>query len=234
MKTIIIEPAREIATPLQAGLYGSGGNGPVGVFGMWGKVTESHSEDNTVDVITDRGLAVSRLPVASFSWVGTAGGETSGRRDLPPKDSYVFIFMPEGIIETSFVLCSGFPRRQDRNVKQDFLVSGKEDEIFEMLPGGYVEKYDKASGDLQIDTKHGQTIKLSSEGINVSDSAGNEIQIKPAGVTIKSVMGKITGGVFEMAGVAAPGAAPGEGPFCALPMCFLTGMIHTGKIVAGT
>ncbi len=230
MRTIFIEQSQTPEAPSQSSVSGSGKNGAEGTFGLWAKVIARHSDDHTVDIMTDRGLKASRIPVASQAWVYTGNGKTGGKRNLPPVDSYVFVLMPEGQLESGFVLCSGFPRRMDQDVKKDFLVAGKESESLGILPGGLTTKYDESSGDLQINTVHGHTIKLNGSGINVTDYFGNEVQLEATGVTIKTIKGKITGGIFELNGTAAPGA----GPFCSIPVCPFTGVVHTGSQVVGT
>jgi len=247
MKTIYIEEIQRVEAPRQASMMGGGESGS---YGAWAKVIDRHSEDHTVDVITDRGLVVSRVPVASRDWVFSSDSTTGGTRDLPPKDAYVFVLLPSGMFETGFVLCSGFPRRTDPKVQRDFLVEGKESEARTTMEGGWTETTDKNTGDytledddefvlrvkrstktVELEDWHGNTTKMDAMGIKITDSFGNEVTMSATGVEIKTVNGKISGGALTVSGVAAPS---GSGPFCALPMCFLTGAPHVGTTVVGT
>jgi len=266
----------------QSGIQTSGYNTPLGVYGMWGKVIARHSDDHTVDVLTDRGFEVRRIPVASRDWV-TESDPPAGGRDLPPEDTYVFMLMPTGQIESAFIIASAFPRTLS-TMKNEFLAGGKEEESFSRIEGGWQKTYDKSKGDTliedkdgftltvkksekkttvvdwnnnqatidengiavrdannnkatmnasgtKIEDKNGNVITMNASGVIVKDKNGNEVDMQATGATIKTTKGKITGGAFEMAGTVAP---TGSGPFCAIPVCPLTGLPHTGSIVAGT
>lgn len=280
MKKIIIKPSPGGAS--QSGLQASGYNTPLGVYGMWGKVIARHSEDHTVDVLTDRGFEVRRILVASRDWV-TESDPPAGGRDLPPEGTYVFMLMPTGQIESAFIIASAIPRTLSI-MKNEFLVAGKEEEAFSRVEGGWQKTYDKSKGDTliedkdgftltvkksekkttvvdwndnqatidengitvrdtndnkatmnasgtKIEDKNGNIITMDASGIVVQDKNGNEVDMQATGATIKTTKGKITGGAFEMAGTVAP---TGSGPFCAISVCPLTGLPHTGSLVAGT
>lgn len=230
-----------------------GGNGFEGMqavpLGVWAKVLDRHSEDNTVDIETSDGINAYRIPVASRDWI-FSGDAVGGTRDLPPPGSYVFVLLPDGRFETGFVLCSGIPRRNDTALRSEFLQSGKESEKKSISEGGWKQTEDSESGDILIEDDagfemkverssksieikdwSGGTTRMNSEGIKIADSFGNEVTLGAAGIEIKTIRGKITGGIFSMKGISAP---DGQGPFCALPLCFLTGAPHVGSEVVGT
>lgn len=154
------------------------------VYGMWAKVVERHSEDHTVDVLTDRGMTVSRIPVASRTWALDRDTPLGGR-DLPPKDAYVFLIMPDGYVERAFVIASGFPK-SSKNFKNEFLVKGKEEEQLTKIEGGWKKTYDKAKGDLFIedDDQFSLTVKKSDKKIDLKDWQNNEVVIDSNGIKI--------------------------------------------------
>lgn len=79
-------------------------------FGFWGMVTELHPENNTVQVRTDAGIIISNVKVASDTWVtiDEDKGFLTGRRKLPPVDTYVLCFMPNGEYSSAVIIASGF------------------------------------------------------------------------------------------------------------------------------
>ena len=157
------------------------------VFGMWGKVVERHSEDHTVDILTDRGMNISRIPVASREWAFD-GDTPIGGRDLPPKDAYVFLIMPDGLIERAFVLASGFPR-SSKNFKNEFLVKDKEKEALSKVEGGWQKTYDKEKGDTLIEDDNGftLTVKKSDKIIEMEDWHKNHITIDKNGIKVVDI-----------------------------------------------
>jgi hypothetical protein len=73
-------------------------------------VTEPHPENNTVHVRTDAGIIISNVKVASDTWVtiDENKGFLTGRRKLPPVDTYVLCFMPNGEYSSAIIIASGF------------------------------------------------------------------------------------------------------------------------------
>lgn len=94
-------------------------------YGFWGVVKEVHPEDCTVHVLTDMGIVLSGIRVASAEWVTVEKDKPlTGERHLPPVDSYVFCLMPTGEYSSAFVLCSGFTRQEA--VHADFKKKGED------------------------------------------------------------------------------------------------------------
>lgn len=94
-------------------------------YGFWGVVREVHPEDCTVHVLTDMGILLTGVRVASAGWVTVEKDKPlTGERHLPPVDTYVFCMMPTGEYTSAFVLCSGFTRQEA--VHADFKKKGED------------------------------------------------------------------------------------------------------------
>jgi hypothetical protein len=79
-------------------------------YGFWGMVTELHPKNHTVHVRTPEGRIISNVRVSSSVWVtiDKDKGFLSGRRYIPPIDTYVLVFMPNGKYSSAVVIASGF------------------------------------------------------------------------------------------------------------------------------
>jgi len=79
-------------------------------YGFEGMVTELHPENNTVHVRTPEGRIISNVRVASHIWVtiDEEKGFLSGKRGLPPIDTYVLVFMPNGEYSSAIIIASVF------------------------------------------------------------------------------------------------------------------------------
>lgn len=79
-------------------------------IGFWACVVDVHSDKNTVDVLSDTGFKLVDIPVISKQWICIDNNKdfTPASRNLPQINSRVFILMPTGTIDGSFVLCSGY------------------------------------------------------------------------------------------------------------------------------
>jgi len=83
----------------------------------------------------------------------------------------------------------------------------------------------------KVTDKNSNEITMDGSGVIVKDNNGNKVELAAGGATITTTQGKITGGMLTVNGNAAP---TGQGPFCALPFCPITGAPHVGQTVAGT
>ena len=127
-------------------------------YGCWGVVQAVNSTSNSVDVYLDTGVFVSSIPVSSKEWVKeTTEGEkyVSGERNLPPKDSRVFIMMPSGTIDSAFVLCSGFSIYEtphvDAFMAKDDSEKEKKDPVRQrVLPGNWKTEYNHDNGTAKV------------------------------------------------------------------------------------
>lgn len=173
-------------------------------YGFWGVVTEVHPEDCTVNILTDTGIEIGGVRVASFEWVTAAKDKhLTGERHLPPIDTYVFCLMPNGEYSSAFVLCSGFAYQAA--IHGDFKQEGEDAEkTHEKVDNsGWHFTTDYRTGTkkfenktdseptitLEIDqenegeekatlTIHGNTITISKDGIKIETEKEVGLQIK--------------------------------------------------------
>ena len=87
-------------------------------IGFWGIVKEVNSINNTVTVISDTGFEYPNIQVISDEWVTVDDSKNyiPSTRNLPPKNSRVFVLTPTYSAVGAFVLCSGFSRG-DENIR---------------------------------------------------------------------------------------------------------------------
>jgi hypothetical protein len=83
---------------------------------------------------------------------------------------------------------------------------------------------------IETEDKNGNKATMDSSGMKAEDKNGNKMEMAAAGTTMTTANAKITGGMLEVNGTAAP---TGTGPFCAIPVCPF-GIPHVGNKVAGT
>lgn len=87
-------------------------------IGFWALVKSVNSLNNTVTVVSDTGFEYPNIQVKSDEWV-TVNDQKDyipSQRNLPPKNSRVFVLTPTRSITGAFVLCSGFSRG-DENIR---------------------------------------------------------------------------------------------------------------------
>ncbi|GMO51836.1 MAG: hypothetical protein Pg6C_16850 [Treponemataceae bacterium] len=125
-------------------------------YGAWGRVDKVYSNNHTADVYLDTGVFLKQVPVASKEWVMSGDDYTTGQRDLPLENARVFVFMPYGIYDGCFVLCSGFVVT-DKAQKGAFMEDEKEKSRKRVYPGNWKEEYDCASGTHEIISPDGKT-----------------------------------------------------------------------------
>jgi len=148
------------------------------LYCTWGKVIDSHSEDNTVDVELQTGIEIRRIGVRSLEWAG-ANSDAYGERDLPPNGCKILILFPDGIIENAFVICSGLDIFGDVGTKQkeELLVSGKETEYLRIKEGGLKTTYEKSTGVYTIEVNDAVISIDASGGIIVTPASGENIEL---------------------------------------------------------
>ena len=130
-------------------------------IGFWGVVTEVHSEDCTVHVLTDMGFEIQGVKVATPQWVTVVDGKhLTGERRLPPVDSYVFCLMPNGEYSSAFVLCSGYTRQEA--VHGDFKVKDKNGETDRVDNCGwqFTSKYETGTKEIKNKVDSDPTIDI--------------------------------------------------------------------------
>lgn len=94
------------------------GNYMTGRIGFWALVVDVNSINNTVTVVSDTGYKYPNIPVMSNEWVTVDDSKdyVPSTRNLPPKNSFVFVLTPTFSATGAFVLCSGFSRG-DENIR---------------------------------------------------------------------------------------------------------------------
>jgi len=195
-------------------------------------VTELHPENNTVHVRTPEGREISNVRVSSNKWVtiDKDKGYLSGKRDLPPIDTYVLVFMPNGEYSSSVIIASGFSDDpQHADFKED---SDDAKEISDSIENsGWKFTDDKRTGTRVLQNKpEDPTIKIEVDQENKDDEKvtvtihGNTFTVnKDNGIKIESdknfdltVKGK------------ADNVADGEMSF----KCTKSGLLEIGNAVA--
>jgi hypothetical protein len=88
----------------------------------------------------------------------------------------------------------------------------------------------KISGSGKMDITVDGDANITSRG-NVNIKALAKVSVEATNVEVKGVNVKITGGTLTTNGNVPP---TGTGPYCALPVCILTGAPHVGTTVVGT
>lgn len=87
----------------------------------------------------------------------------------------------------------------------------------------------KVAGNVKIEVAGNADIKVDG---NTKTEVGGNADIKVSGPTkLDCPDVTVTGGKFTMKGTCAPQAGS---PFCAIPVCPVTGAIHVGQVVSGT
>ena len=88
-------------------------------IGFWAIVKEVNSLNNTVTVVSDTGFEFPNIQVVSDEWVTVDDNKDyiPSTRNLPPKNSRVFVLTPTFTAVGAFVLCSGFSRG-DENIRK--------------------------------------------------------------------------------------------------------------------
>jgi hypothetical protein len=131
-------------------------------FGFEGMVTELHPENDTVHVRTPEGRIISNVRVASHVWVtiDKDKGYLSGQRRLPPIDTYVLVFMPNGEYSSAIIIASVFSNDpQHGDFKEDSEDAKEINEGIENSGWKYTE--DKRTGTRTLQNKpKDPTIKI--------------------------------------------------------------------------
>ena len=186
-------------------------------IGFWAIVKEQNSLNNTVTVVSDTGYEYSNIPVVSGEWVTVDDNKQyiPSTRNLPPKNSRVFVLTPTYSASGAFVLCSGFTRG-DENIrelwaKDNSELEAKNNSRETKTQGGWdiTEEYadgnfSAISNDENIKfnvnttentqksqpkevsvTAWGNTIIINENGITITDTNNKKIITSNSGVSIK-------------------------------------------------
>lgn len=159
-------------------------------IGFWAIVKEVNSLNNTVTVVSDTGFEYPNIQVVSDEWVTVDDSKDyiPSTRNLPPKNSRVFVLTPTFTAVGAFVLCSGFSRG-DENIRT--LWASSESELDNK--NNCRETKTQGGWDITEEYKNGNFKAASNDGnieINVNPAADSqksqnkEISVKAWGNTI--------------------------------------------------
>lgn len=184
-------------------------------IGFWALVKEVNSLNNTVTVISDTGFEYSNIPVKSDEWVTLKDNYIPSQRNLPPKNSRVFVLTPTFTAVGAFVLCSGFSRGdenirtlwaandnelEDKNNSRETKTQGGWDITEEYANGNYkaasndenivfqanpVQDDDKSQNKEISLNAWGTSIVINEDGIHITDANNNTVEATSDGIVIK-------------------------------------------------
>ena len=184
-------------------------------LGFWALVKDVNSKNNTVTVVSDTGFEYSNIPVKSDEWVTLKDNYIPSQRNLPPKNSRVFVLTPTFTAVGAFVLCSGFSRGdenirtlwaandnelEDKNNSRETKTQGGWDITEEYANGNYkaasndenivfqanpVQDDDKSQNKEISLNAWGNTIVINEDGIAVTDANNNTVEATSDGIIIK-------------------------------------------------
>ena len=186
-------------------------------IGFWAIVKEQNSLNNTVTVVSDTGYEYSNIPVVSGEWVTVDDNKqyVPSTRNLPPKNSRVFVLTPTYSASGAFVLCSGFTRGdenirelwakdnselEDKNNSRETKTQGGWDITEEYANGNFsaisndenikfnvntTENTQKSQPKEVSVTAWGNTIIINENGITITDANNKKIITSNSGVSIK-------------------------------------------------
>lgn len=184
-------------------------------LGFWALVKDVNSKNNTVTVVSDTGFEYSNIPVKSDEWVTLKDNYIPSQRNLPPKNSRVFVLTPTFTAVGAFVLCSGFSRGdenirtlwaandnelEDKNNSRETKTQGGWDITEEYANGNYkaasndenivfqanpVQNDDKSQNKEISLNAWGNTIVINEDGIAVTDANNNTVEATSDGIIIK-------------------------------------------------
>lgn len=185
-------------------------------IGFWGLVIEQNSINNTVTVVSDTGFQYENVPVVSGEWVTVDENKDyiPSQRNLPPKNSRVFVLTPTYSAMGAFVLCSGFSKGdenirtlwaqnnnelEDKNNCRETKTQGGWDITEEYSNGNYsavsndnnikfnvnTTKDDNKSQPKEVSVlAWGNKIIIDENGIKITDKNNNEIAATSSGIKI--------------------------------------------------
>lgn len=184
-------------------------------LGFWALVKDVNSKNNTVTVVSDTGFEYSNIPVKSDEWVTLKDNYIPSQRNLPPKNSRVFVLTPTFTAVGAFVLCSGFSRGdenirtlwaandnelEEKNNSRETKTQGGWDITEEYANGNYkaasndenivfqanpVQDDDKSQNKEISLNAWGNTIVINEDGIAVTDANNNTVEATSDGIIIK-------------------------------------------------
>lgn len=162
-----------------------GGNFLAKRFGFWGIVISQNSKNNTVTVVSDTGFEYKNIPVVSSEWVTVDENKNyiPSTRNLPPRNSRVFVLTPTYSANGAFVLCSGFSRG-DENIrtlwaKDDNELESKNNSRETKTQGGWDKTENYTNGNLTFASNDNNiTVDIQTVDDTEDTSKKKKIEIK--------------------------------------------------------
>ncbi|GHV92001.1 hypothetical protein AGMMS50268_25040 [Spirochaetia bacterium] len=145
--------------------------------GFFGVVSQVNYQNNTVNLLMENGRTIDNIRVASDQWVTlpledrksitSKNKGLTGRRHLPPVNTYVLCVMPTGEPSSAVVICSVFACQDPGHAELRDAPEGKE-EVFQYIDkvvdnGGWMFTHDIRTGTRIIQNAPGdgsETIKI--------------------------------------------------------------------------
>ena len=166
------------------------GNYLTGRIGFWGLVIDVNSINNTVTVVSDTGFELPNIPVVSGEWVTVDDNKKyiPSTRNLPPKNSRVFVLTPTYTATGAFVLCSGFSRG-DENIRE--LWAADENELEDKnncretkTQGGWDITEEYANGNFKAESNDGKIQIVANTTEDSQKSQTKEVSVTAFGNTV--------------------------------------------------
>lgn len=153
-------------------------------IGFWALVKEVNSKNNTVTVISDTGYEFKNIMVKSDEWVTVDKNKNyvPSERNLPPKNSRVFVLTPTYSATGAFVLCSGFSRG-DENIRKLWAANDSELEDKNncretKTQGGWDITEEYSNGNFNVVSNDGKIKIAINTTSNVQKSQNKEVKIE--------------------------------------------------------
>ena len=185
-------------------------------IGFWATVSEQNSKNNTVTVVSDTGFELPNIPVVSSEWVTVDKNKDyiPSTRNLPPKNSRVFVLTPTYSAMGAFVLCSGFSKGdenirtlwaqddnevEDKNNSRETKTQGGWDITEEYNNGNFSAKSNDENIVITVNTTKDEDksqekevsvlawdnyIFIDEGGIKINDSNDNKVEATDSGIKI--------------------------------------------------
>lgn len=181
------------------------GNYLSGRIGFWGLVIAQNSKNNTVTVVSDTGFEYKNIPVVSSEWVTVDDNKNyiPSTRNLPPRNSRVFVLTPTFSANGAFVLCSGFSRGDDNIrtlwAKDDSEMDAKNNSRETKTQGGWDKTENYTNGNLTF-ASNDNNITVDVQTVDDTEDTSkkkkieikawnNQITINADGIVIKDKTG---------------------------------------------
>jgi hypothetical protein len=182
----------------QGSLFGAG-NFSKDMAGVTGYVRKHSMKTMTVSVELKNGIMLHSVRVPSKTWIDETAPTVTGTVDLPPINTYVFVFLPYGMenLSGAVILFSMF---DDRSEKQESrFVEGEENIVTDVVPGNMKTTYDRETGNFKLNDLDDENfvieIDRENKKLHLKDWSENEVTVDQNGIILEDTnTNKITAG----------------------------------------